>query len=414
MKVLFFILFLAFIDIYFYLGTISIIDKWFKNPIIYKIVYWLLSFSVYLFILYVVYIYTEGYTDKSLSFNNKNIVYTSLFFVVLISKFIGLLPLIFDDFLRLFRFVGTFFNNSDTHDVKRLDFLKKSALLLSGALFSTLLIGMKWGRYNFKRNYQDIMIPDWPHEISNYKIIHISDLHLGSFNDIQKIDEVVELINSENADLVVFTGDLVNNYYDEANPYIDSLKKIKAKDGKLSILGNHDYGDYTGMKRDSIEWKDNFKNLVQLQKDIGFDLLLNESRVVSSDQNKRFNIVGVENWGAGRFNKDGDLDLAMKSVDDRIPTILLSHDPSHWSEVVLKSDYKIDLQLSGHTHGMQFGIEIPGFKWSPSQYRYKEWAGLYENSGKQIYVNRGLGHLGYAGRVGIMPDISVLNIMSKN
>ena len=410
MKILIIIVFLSIIDFYFYLGTISIIDKLFNNPIFYKILYWFLCIAVYILIIYVVYAYREGDTFKSSSFNN--IVYTSLFFVLLISKLFGSLPLIIDDILRVFRFVGSLFNDTSVYDIKRLDFLKKSALLFSGALFSTLLIGMKWGRYNFKKNYQDIFIADWPAELNNYKIIHISDLHLGSFNDIDKLDEAIELINSENADLVVFTGDLVNNYYHEAEPYIKSLKRIKSKDGKLSILGNHDYGDYTGMKRDSVEWKTNFEELIKLEKQVGFDLLLNESRVIST-KSKKFNVVGVENWGAGRFNKDGDLDIAMNFVDDSLPTILLSHDPSHFSGVVLKSDYKIDLQLSGHTHGMQFGIEIPGFKWSPSQYRYKEWAGLYENDRKQIYVNRGLGHLGYAGRVGIMPDISVLNIMSK-
>ena len=144
----------------------------------------------------------------------------------------------------------------------------------------------------------------------------------------------------------------------------------------------------------------------------GFDLLLNESREIFIGDNK-YNIIGVENWGAGKFNKDGNLDQAMKNIDNQAPNILLSHDPSHWSNVVLKSKYKIDLQLSGHTHGMQFGIEIPGFKWSPSQYRYKEWAGLYKKNNSQIYVNRGLGHLGYAGRVGIMPDISILEINKK-
>ena len=156
----------------------------------------------------------------------------------------------------------------------------------------------------------------------------------------------------------------------------------------------------------------NFKQLLALEKEAGFDLLLNESREIALGD-KRFNIVGVENWGAGNFNKDGDLDKAMKDVDIKIPTILLSHDPSHWNEVVRGSKYNIELQLSGHTHGMQFGIEIPGFKWSPAQYRYKEWAGLYKIDNNQIYVNRGLGHLGYAGRVGIMPDISILNIKKE-
>jgi len=410
MKLLAIIFFLFLIDIYFYLGTLSIIDKFFNNTIFYKLLYWFLSISIYIVIICVVNTYSN--TTPSVRLNN-NIIYSSFFAILFISKLIGSVPLIIDDVLRIFKIIITLFNvDSHIHDVKRLDFLKKSALLFSGVLFSTLLIGMKWGRYNFKKNYQDIFITDWPVALNNYKIIHISDLHLGSFNNIDKFNEAVEMINAENADLVVFTGDLVNNYHEEAIPYIDSLKKIKSKDGKISILGNHDYCDYVMLKRDSQEWKTNFKKLLELEKESGFDLLLNESRVISKGENK-FNIVGVENWGAGNFNKDGDLDTAMNIVDDSLPTILLSHDPSHWKEVVLKSDYDIDLQLSGHTHGMQFGIEIPGFKWSPAKFRYKEWAGLYKIAGNQIYVNRGLGHLGYAGRVGIMPDISVLNIRSK-
>ena len=167
------------------------------------------------------------------------------------------------------------------------------------------------------------------------------------------------------------------------------------------------------LKRESKEWKKNFKELLKLEQEAGFDLLLNEARVIYLGDHK-FNLVGVENWGSGNFNKDGDLDKAMHNLAVDIPTILLSHDPSHWNEVVLKSSHNIDLQLSGHTHGMQFGIEIPGFKWSPAQYRYKQWAGLYAQGSKQIYVNRGLGHLGYAGRVGIMPDISILTIKNRS
>tara|TARA_B100001142_G_scaffold311908_1_gene346768 strand:- start:9759 stop:10691 length:933 start_codon:yes stop_codon:yes gene_type:complete len=300
-------------------------------------------------------------------------------------------------------------SSSDAHDINRLDFLKKSALIFSGALFSTLIMGMKWGRYHFKKNSQEIFISNWPQSLDGYKIVHISDLHLGSFNNIEKLEDAVNMINDEQADMVVFTGDLVNNYYHEAIPYIETLKRIKAKDGKFSILGNHDYCDYVMLKRDSKEWKSNFKELLKVQKESGFDLLLNDSRklIIGEDG---FNLVGVENWGSGNFNKDGDLEKAMSNIDTNTPTILLSHDPSHWREVVLKSSHKIDLQLSGHTHGMQFGIELPGFKWSPAQYRYKEWAGLYKKGESQIYVNRGLGHLGYAGRVGIVPDISILTI----
>ncbi|MAU37662.1 MAG: phosphoesterase [Flavobacteriales bacterium] len=410
MKLIFLISFLLFIDIYFYLGIVSIINKLVNNKIIFKIIYWLACIIVYTGIIYLVITYNKK--TPSLRFND-NIIYTSLFFVFFIAKLIGSIPLLIDDILRIFRYLFSFLiSSSHSYEIGRLSFLKKSALIISGTLFSTLLIGIKWGRYNFKKNYEDIFINNWPSSLENYKIIHISDLHLGSFNSITKLEDVVSIINNEQANIVVFTGDLVNNYYHEAIPYLKTLKKIKAKDGKFSVLGNHDYCDYVGLERDSKEWKENFVNLLNLEKEAGFDVLLNESREIIVG-NSRFNLVGVENWGAGNFNKDGDIDKAMKKVVPNIPTILLSHDPSHWSRVILKSPYNINLQLSGHTHGMQFGVEIPGFKWSPAKYRYKEWAGLYKKANKQIYVNRGLGHLGYAGRVGIMPDISILNIKKE-
>ena len=313
--------------------------------------------------------------------------------------------MLLDDIFRCFKLIFNLFSNN-SFDISRLDFLKKSALFISATIVSSMLLGIKFGRFNFKKYYSNIFIKNWNYD---YKIIHISDFHLGSFKSKDKLRQLVSLINNENADLLLFTGDLVNNHYKEVIPFKSILKDLKAKDGKFSVLGNHDYGDYTGLKRSSKEWKDNFNNMIKVQEEIGFDLLLNESRLINKDQFK-FNLVGVENWGAGNFNKDGDIDLAMKNVDDSLPTILLSHDPSHWRSVILKSKYKIDLQLSGHTHGMQFGVELKGFKWSPVRLRYKEWAGLYSSSKKQIYVNRGVGHLGYAGRVGIMPDISVLKI----
>ena len=377
---------------------------------IYKAFYWTVSILVYIGIIYIVITYNKK--TPSIRFNDQ-IIYTSLFFVLFISKLIGAVPLIIDDILRFFRYLAMSVRTpGHSRDMSRLEFLRKTALLFSGTLFSTLIIGMKWGRYNFKKNYQNILIKNWPKKLNNYKIIQISDLHLGSFNDVEEIETVVKIINDENPDMVVFTGDLVNNYYHEAIPYIDALRKIEAKDGKFSILGNHDYCDYVMLKRDSAEWQENFRNIVAIEEKAGFDLLLNESRVINT-KDSPFNIVGIENWGAGNFNKDGDLDKAMNNVDQHIPTILLSHDPSHWGNVVLMSDHRIDLQLSGHTHGMQFGVEIAGIKWSPVQYRYKEWAGLYQKGESQIYVNRGLGHLGYAGRVGIMPDISILNITNQ-
>ncbi len=407
MKLLIFIFFLFILDLYFYLGTVSVFNKLYSNGFIYKIFYWIISLSIYLGIIYIAINYTKK--TPSIRFND-NVIYSSLFFILFISKFIGSVPLLIDDILRVFRYMFSFFPfSSHNQDLGRLDFLKKLAIFFSAALASTLLLGMKWGRYNFKKKYKDILIHNWPESLNNYKIIQISDLHLGSFNDVSKIEDVVNIINNEDPDLVVFTGDLVNNYYHEALPYVEALSKIRAKDGKFSVLGNHDYCDYVLLSRDSSEWKDNFNKLLELEKKAGFDLLLNESREIVVD-NYKFNLIGVENWGKGNFNKDGDLDKAMSIVDQTIPSILLSHDPSHWREEVLKSNHRIDLQLSGHTHGMQFGIKIPGFKWSPVQYRYKEWAGLYKEKKSQIYVNTGLGHLGYAGRVGIMPEISILNI----
>ena len=231
------------------MGVASIANRLLNNGIVFKIMYWLACILVYAGIIYLVVTYNKK--TPSIRFND-NIIYTSLFFIFFISKLIGSVPLLIDDFLRLLRYIFSFLNSSSlTHDVSRLDFLKKSALFLSGTLFSTLLIGIKLGRYNFKKNYQSIFINNWPSSLENYKIVHISDLHLGSFNNVQELENVVEIINEEQADIVVFTGDLVNNYYHEAIPYLETLKKITAKNGKFSILGNHDYCDYVMLKRDS-------------------------------------------------------------------------------------------------------------------------------------------------------------------
>ena len=400
------IFFLFAIDFYFYKATS--LNKILSNTSLIGFIYWSICIFIYVFIIYVIINLEKGVQTSDI--NNYTVI-TSLIMIFFISKFFGSIPLLIDDMLRGFRLMINLFSSKPEFDNSRLDFLKISGLFISGILASTLMLGMSLGRYNFKKYFKNIKIKGWDVGLNDYKIIHISDLHLGSFNSIEKLEEVVTLVNSENPDLVVFTGDLVNNYYHEAKPYIDVLMEIKAKDGKFSILGNHDYGDYTPLKRSSKEWQDNFNNMIKIQKEIGFDLLLNESRLIKSEKGS-FNLVGVENWGKGNFSKDGDLKSATNNLQKDIPTILLSHDPSHWKEQVIHHTHFIDLQLSGHTHGMQFGIEIPGIKWSPIQFRYKEWAGLYQKGKHQIYVNRGLGHLGYAGRVGIMPDISILNIQT--
>ena len=409
-RLIFFISFFLILDFYLFASISPVFGKGNLSNKIFNVIYWLISFVIYFIIIYVFVNFDR--TTPSVHFNNE-ILISSFMFIVFISKFFALFPLILDDVLRLFRFVFQFFisdsERQSVFNISRLDFLKKSSLFIGSTFLVTMLGGIIFGRYNFRTNHVNLKLKNWSDKLKGFKIVHISDLHLGSFNSINKLEEVVELINNEDPDMVVFTGDLVNNFYNEALPYVNTLNKINSKYGNYSVLGNHDYCDYVGLKRNSQQWKDNFNNMLNIHKEIGFNLLLNESKEIEVE-NQKFNLVGVENWGAGNFNKDGDLEKAMSSINEKNTTILLSHDPSHWTAQVVDFNKRIDLQLAGHTHGMQFGIDIPGIKWSPVQWRYKQWAGLYNKSNKFIYVNTGVGNLAYAGRVGIMPEITVLNI----
>ena len=408
----FFILFLFILDLYLFSSISSLFNKSNFHNKVFSFTYWLVAFIIY-FIIFYVFINYERRTP-SVHFNN-DIIISSFIFIILFSKLIALFPIIFDDFLRVFRFVISIFSDKSSgytgSKISRIDFLQKLSVFLGSSLFLTLASGIIFGRYNFKIKNTNVKIRNWNSELNGLRIVHISDLHLGGFNSIEKLEEVVDLINNQNPDIFVFTGDLVNNYYSEAIPYVKVLQKIKAKYGKFSVLGNHDYCDYVGWKRSSEKWKDNFKNMISIHKEIGFDLLLNEHREIRIN-NISFNLVGVENWGAGNFNKDGDLKTSMNLITNNNSTILLSHDPSHWTTQVLNFPKTIDLQLAGHTHGMQFGVDTSFLKWSPVKWRYKQWAGLYSTNNKHIYVNTGIGHLGYAGRVGIMPEITVLNLYS--
>ena len=406
----FFIAFFLLLDFYLFTSISPVFNKGSFSNKIFNITYWVISAIIYAIIIFVFINFNKR--TPSVHFNNE-ILISSFMFIVFISKFFALIPLVVDDILRIFRFIGQFIvtdlKRENIFDIDRLKFLKKTSLFIGSTFFITMLGGILFGRYNFKTKNINLKLENWSSKLKDFKIVQISDLHLGSFSSVKKLEEVVEIINNEKADLVVFTGDLVNNFHNEALPYISTLKKIKSNYGNYSVLGNHDYCDYVGWKRSSKKWKDNFNEMLEVHKKMGFNLLLNSSKEIEIEDEK-INLVGVENWGAGNFNKDGDLKKAMFEVNEEYPTILLSHDPSHWSAQVLDFQKRIDLQLSGHTHGMQFGIDIPGFKWSPVQWRYKQWSGLYENSKKFIYVNTGVGNLAYAGRVGIMPEITVLKI----
>jgi len=288
-------------------------------------------------------------------------------------------------------------------------FLSQIALGIAAIPFASLLYGMYQGKYNYKVLKYSLYFEDLPDAFDGYRITQISDIHSGSFDNKKKIEYAVGLINEQESDTVLFTGDLVNNLAVEMDPWISVFSKIKAKDGVFSILGNHDYGDYVTWESNKAKL-DNVQAVKNVHSKMGWDLLLNEHRFIQKS-GQRIALVGVENWGSGGFKKLGDLDLAGKGLAPEEFKILLSHDPSYWQEKIKSDPNNYQLTLSGHTHGMQFGIEIPGwFKWSPIQYRYENWAGIYEEFGRYINVNRGFGYLAYPGRVGIWPEISVIEL----
>lgn len=295
---------------------------------------------------------------------------------------------------------------------ERRRFLSLIAMGIAALPFGALLYGMYRGKYNFKVLKYEMAFDGLPDAFDGYQITQISDVHSGSFDNRKKIAYAIDLINEQQSDSILFTGDMVNNKASEMEPWKELFSKLEAKDGMYSILGNHDYGDYIDWTTDELK-AENLESLKRIQKEIGFDLLLNESRYLKKG-NDQIALVGVENWGRGGFKKAGDLKKAASAIHKDDFKILLSHDPSHWEDVVIHDDYHYHLTLSGHTHGMQFGIEIPGwFKWSPVKWRYKYWAGIYEEMGQFINVNRGFGFLGYPGRVGIWPEITVITLKKK-
>ena len=286
--------------------------------------------------------------------------------------------------------------------------ISQIALGLASIPFVSLLYGMYRGKYNYKVLSYKLEFEDLPDAFDGFKITQISDIHSGSFDNQTKVKYGVDLVNQQKSDLVLFTGDLVNNRADEIKPWIKIFNKIKAEFGVFSILGNHDYGDYMRWESPAAKRK-NMEDLYDAHNEMGWDLLLNESRFIEKD-GERLAIIGVENWGSG-FKKAGDLNKALNKVSEKDFKILMTHDPSHWEAQVIPHPFKIHLTLSGHTHGMQFGIEIPGvIKWSPAKWRYKQWAGVSGENKQDLNVNRGFGYLAYPGRVGMWPEVSVITL----
>jgi len=327
----------------------------------------------------------------------------------LLAKLVIVFFMFGEDIVRFFIGIFNAISDSGYKAPGRRKFVSQIALGLATIPFVSVLYGMFKGKYDFRVLNYTLYFEDLPSAFDGYRIGQISDVHSGSFDNHEKVAYGVDLLNKQEADVIFFTGDLVNNKATEMEDWKSLFSTVKAKDGVYSILGNHDYGDYVNWNS-AEEKENNLDRLKATHAEMGWDLLLNEHRYVEKNGEK-IAIVGVENWGGGHFKKAGDLDLAGKNVAADDFKILLSHDPSHWQEKVKQNDKFYHLTLSGHTHGMQFGIEIPGFlKWSPAKYRYKNWAGIYKENNKYINVNRGFGYLAFPGRVGIWPEISVIEL----
>lgn len=390
-----FLAFLLIIDIYSFQAIKTVSKK--KVRLTYILVNGILYFLLFFQIFFI-----ENVRESALLTYNF-----TLLFILFVSKTILILFLFPEDILRFIKFLFSKIQNKKIDNSRR-KFISNLSLAVAAIPIPIMIHGITRGRYNFKVVNHEISFKDLPKSFDGYTITHLSDFHCGSFESRSKLKYAIDLVNEQNSDLIAFTGDFVNNTYTEILPWIDEFKKINSKDGKFSILGNHDYGDYYDWGTEENK-KLGFKKLIEIQNELGFKVLRDESVHIKKN-NEKISLVGVENWGDG-FKKKGDIDKAISDLDESDFKIVLSHDPSHWDKILVDHKEKFNLTLSGHTHGMQFGIEIPGFiKWSPVKYRYKYWAGLYERSNQFINVNRGFGVLGFPGRVGIWPEITVIKL----
>lgn len=381
-----------------------------RARIIVFLVYWLISAFALLLMIILPYVNYSNWPKP---------IRTYLFAIMIglfFSKLFASMFFLIDDIRRgMMWIVGKLFSNpsvdisESAEGITRSAFMSWFGIAIGGSLFGTLIYGFS-NKYNYQVKRVKLAYDNLPAGFKGLKIVHISDIHSGSFNDKNAVEKGVQKILNEKPDLVLFTGDLVNDKATEMETYMEVFKKIKAPMGVYSTLGNHDYGDY--VQWDSKEAK--AANLLQLKgvhAALGWNLMMNENKILERNGDK-IALLGIENWGAkGRFPKYGKMDRAYPGTE-KIPfKILMSHDPSHWDAQVRTVYPDIDLMLAGHTHGMQFGIELPGFRWSPVQLMYKQWAGLYEEAKQKLYVNRGYGFIGYPGRVGILPEITVIELV---
>lgn len=406
MRIFFLVIFLISIDLYAYqalkvvFANQSLSAKTWSKAVYFSLNILMISFSV-------------AYTSGLLADWDKVVLtlLRSLVFITYLSKFLVLPFLFIDDIIRLLQWVIDYFKPNESFNSSRSRFLSQFGLFIGAIPLISLTYGIFRNAYRFQLRKTQVNIKGISTQLLGLKIIQISDIHAGSFLYPNEVKKAVDIINDQEADLVFFTGDLVNNTADEVVPLLPILKNIKAKYGVFSVMGNHDYGDYVPWEN-AEKKQANLNQLKQYHKELGWSLLTNEHNVVEIN-GKKVGIIGVENYSTHmRFPKYGKLKESYAGVENTDLKLLLSHDPSHWSHEVLTEFKDIAITFSGHTHGFQFGIEIPGIiQWSPIQYVYKQWAGLYKKGNQMLYVNRGLGHLGYPGRVGILPEVTLIEIV---
>lgn len=375
--------------------------------------YWL--FFIVLLLSFAVTFYIRFSTDNSSPLIQWVMNVFLTFFVTLL---VFILPLLLEDIYRAFAALVRFFRRTESSSNSsdsalrpgRRKFISQAALLLAGIPYASFLYGIIKGKYDYRLHREVLYFDDLPEAFDGFTITQISDVHSGSFTDAAAVQQGIDLIMAQKSDLFVFTGDIVNDLATEIEPYKGAFGQIKAPFGQFSVLGNHDYGMYHEWGSEEAR-EENLEKLKQHHADMGYRLLLDE-HVTLEKEGEKIALLGVENWGRG-FIEKGDLSKALNGVEEGAFKVLLSHDPSHWDEVVKKQSTPVHLTLSGHTHGMQFGVETPLFKWSPVQYRYKNWAGLAEDNNRLLYVNRGFGFIGFSGRVGIWPEITVLELRKR-
>ena len=382
-----------------------------KTKTIIYTVYWTVSaLAIISFLLFV-------FTDQAFLGKKFRTYLFAIAIGLFLSKIIIIAFLFVDDIRRLIQWLAgrlskpyTAADAAGGDAITRSTFLSWLGLAAGGTLFSSLVYGFS-NKYNYNIKRMQLSYDNLPAAFKGLKIVHISDIHSGSFTDVKAVQHGVEKIMKEKPDLILFTGDLVNDRATEMAEYIEVFNKLNAPMGVYSTLGNHDYGDYVSWPYNGISKDENLENLKKVHAGMGWKLLMNE-HVVLEKGGEEIAILGIENWSnKARFPKHGRMDLAHPGTEKYPFKILLSHDPSHWDGEVKIKYSDVDLMLSGHTHGMQFGISIPGFKWSPVQYMYKQWHGLYEDGKQKLYVNPGYGFIGYPGRVGVLAEITVIELI---